>query len=117
MRGGGGIGATGRAAIGADCAGALTEITGAVVAAGVCAEGGTTRRTGGALTGDDATGGVATDCEEACKGVCEGTRGGTGAGTTGAAGPTLTGGATTGLETGGTTTGRLIPAGGTATAG
>jgi hypothetical protein len=120
MRGGGGIGATGRAAIGPEADGALTEITGVVAAAGVCTEAGTTERIGCALTGDDALGGATTDGEEDWKGACDGTRGGTGGTATGAAGPTLTGaagGATIGLVTGGATTGRLTPAGGATTEG
>jgi hypothetical protein len=118
MRGGGGP--TGRAAIGADGGGALTEITCVVDAAGVCTEGGTTGRTGGALTGEAALGGATTDGEEACTGVCDGTRGATGGAPTGAVDPTLTGeagGTTTGLVTEGAITGRLAPTGGTTTAG
>jgi hypothetical protein len=102
MRGGGGSGATGRAAIGA-AGGALAETTGVVAAAGVCAAGGA-GRAGGALTDDGAAGVATTEC----------------AGTTGAAGCALTGaagGATTGFVTGGATTGRLTPTGGRATAG
>jgi hypothetical protein len=104
MRGGGGIGATGRAAIGAVAGGALTEITGVVDAPGVCTEAGTTGRTGGALTGDAAVGGPATDGEEDWKGACEGTRAGMCAGTAGAALTGAAGGAATGLVTGGATT-------------
>jgi len=54
MRGGGGP--TGRAAIGADGGGALTEITGVLAAAGVCTAG-TIGRTGGAPTGEVTVGG------------------------------------------------------------
>jgi hypothetical protein len=62
MRGGGGIGAIGRAPIGEVDSGALTEITGAVAAEGLCiAGGGATGRTGGALTGDTAVGGTTPD--------------------------------------------------------
>jgi hypothetical protein len=56
MRGAGGGGAAGRAALGAAC-GALAEITGGVAADGTCAAGGgVAGRTGGATTGGDAAG-------------------------------------------------------------
>jgi hypothetical protein len=100
IRGGGG-GAAGRAAIGAD-GGALAETTGGATAAGTCG-GGATGRTGGVAAGDTVPGDDAAGGATAGRGA-----------TTGAAGGAVTaaaGSATVGLVAGGATTGRLTPAG------
>src|ERR1700678_4461343 len=97
MRGaGGGAGPAGRVAIGADGGATLPETTGGLDAGTdpgeTCAlRGGTTGRTGGATTGDDAAGGATTGRA--------GTTTVAGSGLAGAAG-----GATTGFITGGATT-------------
>jgi hypothetical protein len=99
MRGAGGGGAAGRAAMGAD-GGALAE-TGGACAAGTCAEGGVTGRAGGALTGDGVTG------EAAARGATTGL-----SGTAGGAATEAAGGAAAGFAAGGATVAeRLTPAG------
>jgi hypothetical protein len=115
MRGAGGGGAAGRAAIGA-AGGAFAEITGGAAAAGTCAAGGgITGSAGGALTSDGVTG------EAAAGGATTGgaTTGRGGAtGTAGGAATEAGGAAAAGFAAGGgvTVVGRLTPAG-NATAG
>jgi hypothetical protein len=109
MRGAGGGGATGRAAIGV-AGGALAEIPGGAPADGTCAAGGgIVGRAGGALTGADGSG------DDAADGATTGRVGTTGA--TGGAGADATGATTTGFGATGGTAGRTTPPGGAATAG
>ena len=110
MRGAGGCGAAGRAAIGA-ADGALAEATGGAAAEGTCAPaGGITGRAGGALTGDDVTGDAGDDDPGGAATAGLSTTGGATTGRTGITG--ATGGAAAGAA-GDATTGRLTPTRGT----